>query len=48
MSVLPAAGVDFEVTVEVVGVAPVVAVPGKTLVVERRIGSLSPILISAF
>src|SRR5690242_10193420 len=48
VSLTPVSRNSIEVTVEVVGTAPVVACPGKTLVVERRIGCLSPILISAF
>jgi hypothetical protein len=39
---------SIDVTVDVVGTAPVAACPGRTFVVDRRIGCLSPILISAF
>ena len=48
VSLTPVSRNSIDVTVEVVGTAPVVACPGNTLVVERRIGCLSPMLISAF
>ena len=38
---------SIEVTVEVVGMAPVAACPGNTFVVESKIGCLSPILMEA-
>lgn len=48
VSLTPVSRNSIDVTVEVVGTAPVAACPGNTFVVESRIGCLSPILTSAF
>ncbi len=48
LSFTPVSLNSIEVTVEVVGTAPVAAWPGSTLVVDSRIGCLSPMLIEAF
>ena len=46
VSLTPVSRNSTEVTVEVVGTAPVVAWPGSTFVVDNRIGCLSPMLTS--
>ena len=48
VSFTPVSRNSIDVTVEVVGTAPVAACPGSTLVVESKIGCLSPIFTSAF